>query len=70
MIWFSGWIGIYAQTMQRLIMGDPGTVTRNDLGHLDGNPRFRPPSYDRANDISHGIAPGGKYSRGQERDND
>ena len=33
------------------------TVTRSQLGHLGGNPRFLPPREDAANQIGHGQKP-------------
>lgn len=50
-------IGLYATAAQYLVLGDPGTVTRDQLGHLGGDPHFHPPRHDPVNDILHGIAP-------------
>lgn len=37
------YIGLYAATMQQIFMGNSHEVTRDQLGHLGGNPRFVPP---------------------------
>ena len=50
------WIGAYAQVMQRLILGDPGEVTRDQLGNLGGNPHFRPPAPDPWTEAKQGLS--------------
>jgi hypothetical protein len=50
------WLGVYAQAAQYLIVGDPPEVTRADLGHLGGDPHFRPPAYDQVVATLQGIA--------------
>jgi hypothetical protein len=51
------WIGAYAYGVQHLIVGDPPEVTRDQLGHLGGNPHFRAPAYDPVVATLQGIAP-------------
>jgi hypothetical protein len=51
------WLGAYAQAAQYMIVGDPPEVTRDQLGHLGGNPHFRPPPYDPVVASLQGIAP-------------
>lgn len=51
------WLGLYATVAQRLILGDPGTVTRDDLGHLGGDPHFTPPPRDYLAEVKQGFDP-------------
>ena len=37
-------------------------VTRDDLGHLGGNPRFRPPAPDRTEQILQGKTPTAQHT--------
>lgn len=60
-MWWLFVMGCYVQATQ-------GNVTREQLGHLGGNPHFTPPPYDPINAIEHGIAPDwARYERERER---
>lgn len=52
------WVGVYTQAvMQFFTAGTQGDISREQLGHLGGNPRFTPPRYDTVVAMRQGIAP-------------
>lgn len=48
--------------LRMTVPGYAQPVTRDQLGHLGGNPRFSPPPPDRLSEIQHGHIPTTEHS--------